>query len=321
MSTEDEKELSEIKPHLSYKEQLELFKNRGLTICDEISALKKIEHINYYKIKEFAEPFVKNNKKDEFEYHPTEFDFIINRFYIDKEIRLNLLHATEKIELSFKNKVAYILGEKSGDTYKEPNKWCDKKIFKNKEKAFLDFIKKVDKIVSDRKDSNINVFLEENPTKKYPPIWMLINVFDFGTSVFLYNLMNEDLKKEIAVFYNCSHKELTNWINHINFVRNMCAHNSKIIDFSFYSKVTLRKRWTKNLYFYTNAQNELVLTNKIVVTLCVLKYLIPQINHVYSLDKIFEELEKLTNKNDDLAMKFGFKDYDSIEKLKNEILT
>lgn len=321
MNTEEEKELSEIKPHLSYKNQLKLFKDRGLIIFDDLSALKKIEHINYYKIKEFAEPFVKNNKKNEFEYHPTDFDFIINRFYIDKEIRLSLLHATEKIELSFKNKVAYILGEKSGDTYKEPDKWCDKELFKKKEKAFLEFISKVDKIVCDRKDNNINTFLEENPKKKYPPIWMLINVFDFGTSVFLYNLMNEDLKKEIANFYKCSHKELTNWINHINFVRNMCAHNSKIIDFSFYSKVTLRKRWTNNLYFYTNAQNKLMLTNKIVVTLCVLKYLIPQINQIYSLNRIFDELEKLTNKNDDLAMKFGFKDYSSIEKLKNEILT
>ena len=46
--------------HLEFNEQIQLFKDRNMAFKDE---LNELQHINYYKIKEFAEPFC-TKKKD-----------------------------------------------------------------------------------------------------------------------------------------------------------------------------------------------------------------------------------------------------------------
>ena len=45
------------KEYLSIKEQIELFKKRGMIFKDEEEATKKLTFINYYKIKEASLPF------------------------------------------------------------------------------------------------------------------------------------------------------------------------------------------------------------------------------------------------------------------------
>ena len=50
------------KEYLSIKEQIELFKKRGMIFKDEEEAAKKLTFINYYKIKEASLPFFRNNK-------------------------------------------------------------------------------------------------------------------------------------------------------------------------------------------------------------------------------------------------------------------
>lgn len=310
---------SEMKPHKSYEEQVDLLIERGISINNKEDAIKKIEHINYYKIKEFAEPFIDNSSK-KLKYLNINFDEILKRFYIDKELRISLLHAIEKIELSFKNKVAYTLGKENGTDYLEFEKWCESSLIMGRQDSLKEFENKVKKITEDTKNKNIIEFLEQNKNYKFPPIWVIVNTFDFGTSVFLFELMNSNLKEEIAKFYQCNTTELKSWIKHINLVRNLCAHNTKIIDVGYVSKVIIRERWQESLFLYLNKRREHVLTNKIVITIVVLKYLICQINSNYNFEKIFEILYQMAD--DDLkAKKIGFKDYSSIEKLKNEILT
>lgn len=112
--------------HLNYEEQLEKFISRGMIINDRKKALERIKHISYYKIKEFSSFFMKPDgtyKKD------TYFEAVIQNFYFDKNLRMEFLKCSEKIELSIKNKIAYILGAKYGAFgYLKFSNWCDRKI-------------------------------------------------------------------------------------------------------------------------------------------------------------------------------------------------
>lgn len=47
-------------------------------------------------------------------YSNITFDDIVKRYYQDKNLRINLLHAIEKIEVSIKRNVSYILGSRYG---------------------------------------------------------------------------------------------------------------------------------------------------------------------------------------------------------------
>ena len=115
--------------HLNYEEQLEKFISRGMIIKDKKKALERIKHISYYKIKEFSTFFMNSDgtyKKD------TYFEAVIQNFYFDKNLRMEFLKCSEKIELSIKNKIAYILGAKYGAFgYLKFSNWCDRKIPKD----------------------------------------------------------------------------------------------------------------------------------------------------------------------------------------------
>jgi len=65
------------KPHLTYQQQLELLKNRGLIVKDEKFAIIKLQHISYYRLSAYFLPFqstavmahyVLNAINDTFEY-------------------------------------------------------------------------------------------------------------------------------------------------------------------------------------------------------------------------------------------------------------
>lgn len=45
------------KPHLTYQQQIELLKNRGLIVKDEQFAIIKLQHISYYRLSAYFLPF------------------------------------------------------------------------------------------------------------------------------------------------------------------------------------------------------------------------------------------------------------------------
>lgn len=79
------------KRHEDVEGLIKIFKDRGMIIRDVDKAKRTLSHINYYKIKEFAEPFFKNEI-----YIDISFEEVIARFYFDKRLRVHLLHSIEE---------------------------------------------------------------------------------------------------------------------------------------------------------------------------------------------------------------------------------
>ena len=93
--------------HKSFEQQLDLLSIRCMKVNDRDKAIERLKNISYYKIKEFAKPYFKPaeiNGKIEMRYEKISFEGVINRFYKDKNLRIDLLHAIEKVELSFKTR-------------------------------------------------------------------------------------------------------------------------------------------------------------------------------------------------------------------------
>jgi len=93
--------------HLSYEEQLNKFISRGMLVKNKAKALERLKHISYYKIKQFSTFFMDNSGNYK---QNTSFEAVIQNFYFDKNLRMEFLKCSEKIELSIKNKIAYLLG-------------------------------------------------------------------------------------------------------------------------------------------------------------------------------------------------------------------
>lgn len=276
--------------HLSYDQQLDKFIERGMKIKDRNYCLKKLENINYYKLKEFAIPYSKTNNNTLI-YEDVFLEQIIKRFYLDKNLRIHFLHAIEKIEISLKNKIAFILGEKFGAFgYLEFKNWANRKEYckhylKIQENKFK---YEISKKIKRTDNPFIKDFKKEFPDKDLP-IWLVIEILTFGEILELYNLMANTYKIEIAKYYSSTTYEIESWLPHLKLLRNMCAHNSGIIDIKFKTIPKIRNEWKKDLFCLDDGK----FTNKIGISLVILKFLLLQINSDYHLGDIAKTLQKL----------------------------
>lgn len=102
---------------ISFEKQLDLFSERGMKVNRENKEknIGKLKTIGYYRLKEFAKPYSDITQSETGEisikYNNISFDNIVGRYYQDKNLRMFLLHAIEKIEVSIKTNLAYILGK------------------------------------------------------------------------------------------------------------------------------------------------------------------------------------------------------------------
>lgn len=277
--------------HLSYEEQLNKFIERGMQVKSKEYCIKKLENINYYKLKEFAIPYSKE-ENDNLIYENIFLEQVIKRFYLDKNLRIHFLHAIEKIEISLKNKIAYVLGERLGAFgYTIFKDWCDKDKYckyyiKIQEEKFKS---EVSKKLKRTANPFIREFLKKHPSEANLPIWLLIEILTFGEILEIYRLMTKTNRIKIAKFYNATTDELDSWLTHLKLIRNMCAHNSGIIDIKFKTVPKIRDEWKKNLFSFDNGKP----TNRIGISLVILKFLLYQINPDYHFGDIAKTLQKL----------------------------
>ena len=112
--------------NLTFQEQIELLKSRGIIVKNVKKSSKKIENISYYKLKEYATPFICAYIDGSPKYKGLEFDELLERHYQDKNLRIHLFHVIEKIEVSLKTRLAYDLGNMNAYGYLETDKWINK---------------------------------------------------------------------------------------------------------------------------------------------------------------------------------------------------
>ena len=80
-----------------------------------------------------------------------------------------------------------------------------------------------------------------------PPAWMIFETTTFGTVSKFFSNLKADLpaRNEIVCFFGfkkSSAKILVSWLQHLNLVRNICAHHSRLFSRSFVIKPMIPMR-------------------------------------------------------------------------------
>lgn len=289
---------------LNIEKQLDLLYRRGIEISDKERNLEKLRHISYYRVKEFAAPFASIKMYGEvpvLKYKNISFDGIVRRYYQDKNLRINLLHAIEKIEVSLKRNISYILGEKYGAYgYLNFSLWANKQKYSVFELETEQFYFKKDLKKTVKKSSLIDLKEPKNHNADgFPTIWLMTEILMFGNLVYMIEIMSKKNQRKLAKFYNCSVDELISWMKCLNFVRNVCAHNSNIIDIELQTKPKIRKSWKGNyLKTVRLSSGKYVLTNRLSVVILITITLVREINEKYDWKKIRSNLASICKDKD-----------------------
>lgn len=222
------------KPWLSLQQQVELLKNRGMQIGDEILAMQYLSRIGYYRLSGYFYPFRKhtNNqspsvsnrvqRRDDFE-NGVSFKDVVDLYIFDKKLRLLVIDALERIEIAMRFEIAYFLGEKDRLAYLKPRLFDQKFIRSNRYQTFID---NHNKCVSRSKEE----FIKHHQNKGYDlPIWVACEIWDFGMLSHLFAGMKPLEQTVIANKFGLQQgRELESWLKSLSILRNLCAHHSRV---------------------------------------------------------------------------------------------
>ncbi len=206
------------KSFLTINEQINNLKALGMLFKDEEKAKSILENINFYRLSGVWFVFKKNNKFQNNIY----FEDILNIYNFDREFRLHMLNAIERIEISIRNRFITELSGKYGIFAH-----LDSTIFHNQQRhSFL-----IGKLTEEFKRSK-ELFSKHFKTKykeELPPLWISAELMTMGQiSNWLNNIQARKDRQSIAKHYNLDEKVLLSFLHNLTVVRNISAHHSRL---------------------------------------------------------------------------------------------
>ncbi len=207
------------KPPLTYAQQVALLESRGLLVTDKIKAENFLSQVNYYRFSAYCLPFevARHIFKSD-----VKFEQIQQLYEFDRRLRFLIDETLEVIEISFRTSLAYYLSHQYGPLVHE-----------DASKFYIGFdhptwIDKVHEEIQRSKETFINHY--KNTYDGFPqlPLWMAVEVMSFGALSQLYSGLLQTDKIAIAKTIGLHSTVLHSWLHTFSYVRNMCAHHSRI---------------------------------------------------------------------------------------------
>lgn len=220
-----------VKPPLTFQQQLDSLNRRGLFIDDDASALEQLSSISYYRLSAYWYPFRLRNSSGQVEYNfnlGSRFSDVVALYEFDRRLRLLVMDALERVEVAVRTRMTYHFGHTYGAFgHTDPI---------NFHPSFNHFswLSKLELEVERSSDEFIRHY--QNKYTGFPsiPVWMLTEVMSFGSLSFFYKGLRNDTKngvedkKAVSIYFSLHHKRLGDWLHTLTYIRNICAHHSRL---------------------------------------------------------------------------------------------
>ena len=221
---------------LTIDEQINNLSNIGLIISNREEVKNFLNDVSYFR---FIKAFSIGLKQKNGGYNSgVTFDEIKELYLFNCNFRQSLFVQIEKIEINLRCRISNYFSCKYGNFGYEDSSNFNDSVYHTQFLADIDF-----EISRNEKAPFVKNFRNNYETGKLP-LYALIELFSFGTlSKFYKNMKNED-KKEVAKLYGVGYTYLESWIEHIAFVRNICAHYGRLYNVNLAKTPSLYKQYS-----------------------------------------------------------------------------
>jgi len=213
------------KPAVSVHDQIELLKRRGMTVGDEAQAQHYLNFISYYRLRAYWLPFevpAANNGDHAFR-DGTTFEDVLTLYIFDRELRLLVLDAIERVEVALRAQWAHHMAMTHG-----PHGYLEQGHYSVIRHHAKD-VTALEKEFNRSEDTFAIHYRDKYTSPKLPPVWMAAEVMSFGLlSKFYGNLRTRADRKAIADPFALDEAVVTSFAHHISTVRNICAHHGRL---------------------------------------------------------------------------------------------
>jgi abortive infection bacteriophage resistance protein len=235
------------KPALTYEEQLALLMARGLTIPDRGRALHWLKRKGYFRLSAYFLPFKVPGTNT---YVPgSSFTDIVKLYKFDAHLRLLMIKAIDRVEVALRASITYHFAHVLGP-------------FGHTQAAnFTPFVpstgpgiaatgfdhpllmRRIETEITQSKEDFVRHYLATYTSEKHLPIWMLTELMPFGTLSKMTEGVKKGLRKQIAKDFRIAQSQLTSWMETLTYIRNICAHHSRLWNREVSLKPELLKEW------------------------------------------------------------------------------
>jgi len=243
----------------SIDEQIEILRDRGMIIEDNDHARLFLSRVGYYRLSGYWYPFRQvdenGNRIDAF-MEGTSFENVIGLYQFDRRLKLLALDALERIELAVQVDIAHLLGRHAPYAHHDHRFLNRGFVKKSGSFGYQGWLENYHSLVKRSKAT----FVDHNLTKYGKlPIWVAVEVFDFGClSIFFEGMKGRDKQVVSEKYGLLPGKTIASWLRSLNYIRNVSAHHSRLWNCNIVERASVQQhmkelRTTKNerpfLYF------------------------------------------------------------------------
>ena len=232
------------KPALSVAQQIELLERRGMHIADKVAAEQHLAHISYYRLRAYWLPFEQaaaHGGEHAF-IAGTDFDTVLAIYQFDRELRLLLIDAIERIEISLRTQMASVLSLRYGAFVHEEAQYF------SQASAWQKCLEELAKEYGRSRETFAQHYQEQYPDLNSPPLWVACELMTLGQlSHWLKNLRLPKDRQDIAQAYGLDEKVLLSFAHHLTIVRNHCAHHGRVWNRKFTVKMLIPHKKPQDL--------------------------------------------------------------------------
>lgn len=273
------------KPHLSFDDQVQLLKSRGMTVDDPAAAAELLSAVGYYRLSGYWYPYRRqlgNRQRDDQFVAGTNFSTVVRLYDADRRLKLQVLDAVERVKIALRVMIGFTLGKRGAYAHLDRANLDGQFTQANgrRRSRYDDWIAKV----LDAQHRSSEDFVVHSQTKYDGrlPVWVVTEILDFGSAAHLYRGLKavdrtaiaQDLEIVDGLGRGNGHT-LGNWLRVLNYVRNICAHHSRLWNRHMVNKIGARQLATIPELQHLSAPE--VSHHRIYSTLCVLAFLLQRV--------------------------------------------
>ena len=258
------------KPALTVTQQVELLQQRGMQLADKTLAEFYLSQINYYRLGAYWLPFEADHAQHAFK-PGTTFEQVLLLYTVDRELRLLLLDAIERIEIAVRTRWAYEMAHRHG-----PHSHLESGLAK----SFKGWTNNLCTMIAEFERSD-EVFAQHYKTNyaqpDLPPVWAICEVMSLGVLSRCYAQLGPmATRRAIAGHFGFDQQQFEGLLAHLTYLRNLCAHHSRVWNRRFTKTVPLPKAKPHGMREQLNLAAERQLYNTLVCLLHLMDSISPR---------------------------------------------
>lgn len=210
------------KPALSLAQQVALLQSRGME-GDPAEIEARLATVSYYRLSAYWYPF--RQAGTETLKPGTRFEVVWERYRFDRELRLLLMDAIERIEIAARTQFTYHHALAHGPFAYATDPASFPYLDTDKRAALLDSLQRE---VGRSREAFVAHFQKKYTASTDLPIWMATEIMSFGDIVRMITTSEKAVRSNIALVFGVQSAVLESWLLAISFARNICAHHGRL---------------------------------------------------------------------------------------------